>query len=112
MILKCPDFFFAACLLRKENCYHGKGVFSAVIQMLGEKRDPSFKDLARKLAMLKHGFIPSSKHKWVSEAENGELNFDGALVPESERAKVFADSKIDYIKHQINYKKVFQIWKE
>lgn len=68
--------------------------------MLGTKND-QFKDVARKLHMVKHGALvaqPFMLQASLPAAEGDNL------------VEVYSDKGYKYISHSLNYKRVFKIW--
>lgn len=95
--------------------FFGRGDFQRILSVLKRPAGSAcgYKDIARKLALLKQGYLlPNGKQKGV----NCET-FDGILdqqkleylkgFGEDNIYKVYADKRRDYIKNAINYKWVF-----
>lgn len=102
-ILQAPDVFTAVVIMKSNPMFFGKGDFQAVIKVLSTQAN-GFKDVARKLHVLKHGFLVSKDHMLAQKLpEQGEAKLGSML-------KVYQDEKYAYIKHSIYYKHVFRIW--
>ena len=54
-ILIAPDYVYAACLMRGEGVFFGKGDFQKLVDLLKLSKNKNFKDIANKLAMVKTG---------------------------------------------------------
>ena len=109
-ILVAPDVFYAALLMKTNQIYFGKGDFKRILEILKNEKSDSFKDIARKLAMLKDGYLYQSGIQVDLNLEEGMKTIDPSQIPESDKLCVFSDKNHTYIKQPINYKVVFQVW--
>lgn len=81
-ILKAPDEFMAAVIMKESNIAYGSGQVQAVIDTLCEKdpKEIDFKRIADKLYLLKHGYIFKKGVK------------PGKFVPDHEKIKLIDDA--------------------
>ena len=121
-ILKAPDQFMAAVIMKKNEFFFGRGDFQNAIDLLTKGKNLSYKDIANKLVMLKTGFFWAKgiqadiNQEDTDEFKNpGILIFRGQKFEEKQRVKLYSDKsrklKVDTNHTAINYKHVFQIWK-
>ena len=57
LILKAPDVYYAAAILVKNPMIYGAGDFLRVMKILEVKKSKEFKDIARKLVLIKTGHL-------------------------------------------------------
>lgn len=82
-LLMAPNVFYTAVMMEKNQMFFGKGDFQKVINALKKNQSPEFKDIGRKLALLKQGFLLNAKaQKGVNcETFDGITQFKGISEP-------------------------------
>ena len=82
-ILVAPDVFHAALLMKTNQIYFGKGDFKSILDILKTEKSESFKDIARKLAMLKDGYLYRDGIQVDLNLDEGMRPIDASQIPES-----------------------------
>jgi hypothetical protein len=76
-IFNAPDVMTAVSIMKKTKIFHGRGDFKEALETLAVMKDPNFKFVAEKLAILKLGAI--FKKGVIPDINEGELP---AITPE------------------------------
>ena len=106
-LLMAPDFLYAACMMKANNIFFGKGDFQNIIDVLKTKKSGQYKDIGNKLALVKtgrlykNGILPDlndpESHGIPNEVAANEADF----------FSIYADKKREIKVHAVNYKHVF-----
>jgi len=109
-LLLAPDFVYAACMMKQNGIFFGKGDFQNILDLLKAKKSNQYKDIGNKLALIKTGRL-------YKKGILPDLNdADGAGIPnevvagEADFVNIYQDAKRTFITHAVNYKHVFSIW--
>ena len=109
-LLMAPDFLYAACMMKANNIFFGKGDFQNIIDVLKTKSSPQYKDIGNKLALVKTGCLyKKGVLPDLNDAESAGIPTK-VIANESDFFSIYADKKREVINHAINYKHVFSIW--
>lgn len=84
-----PNVFYAAVMMQKNQMFFGKGDFQKFLNVLKKKPLGEYKDIGRKLALVKQGFL---YHANSQKGVNCET-FDG--IKQKEGAKKQKDVEIN-----------------
>jgi hypothetical protein len=97
-ILLAPDQFTAACIIKDNAFYSGRGDFSKVLDILANKRSNEFMDLANKLVLIKTGYLyrHGVQPDVNEDSSKGIISHDSQFskMPEiGDRLVLFSDKK-------------------
>jgi len=115
-ILKAPDQFYAAAIMKQNELFFGRGDFKKMVLLLAAQKREGFKDIANKLAMIKTGYF---YRKGIQADVNDEDKnnkgislFKGAKIEDVDRMALFSDKAFDSTKENnaIKVKYIFNLW--
>ena len=109
-ILIAPDYVYAACLMRGEGVFFGKGDFQKLVDLLKLSKNKNYKDIGSKLAMVKTGRLFKKGILPDLNDANSQGITDNIQCQEIDYVNVYQDSKRTYQEHSVNSKNVFGIW--
>lgn len=99
-VLSAPDVFVAVAIMKKEGMFVGKGDFKKILELLGKKVNPDFKDVAKKLKAIRDGCLYEKSDENSMEKEQNKKS-----------VTIYSDKERVIHKDQaVNYKTVFRIW--
>ena len=88
-ILEAPDFLYAACMMKSNPIFFGRGDYQRVLDLLKHARRHTYRDIGNKLILLKQGRLykqaiqadeQDPRHLLPRAFEEGEVSMEDQYV--------------------------------